>query len=126
MARQVPARIYSYSADGRVIEPITSDGTASNPSPSPDARQLVLDSGEGTDWSSTRGQWDLWTLRLPDGLRTRLTSTAENDWGPAWSPDGRRIAFASGLNRVYALHLIAPDGAGRRVLTRTDRFPDQP
>ena len=121
---KVAARIYSYSADGRTIEPITGEGTFSNPSPAPDGRRLVLDGGEGSDWSSARGQWDLWMLRTSDGTRTRMTSTAANDWGPSWSPDGRWIAFSSGLDRVYALHIIRPDGSDRRALTRTDRYPD--
>ena len=121
---KVGAHLYAYTPDGQSVEAVTPEGFASNPWPSPDGRQLLFDTGDGSSWSSARGEWNLWTLDLASGARTRLTSDGENDWGAAWSPDGRSVAFSSGRNRVYRLVVMAPNGTGRRVLTRTDRLPD--
>ncbi len=41
---------------------------------------------------------------------TRSTSVAERD--PAWSPDGKSIAFFSDASGEYALHVVDPSGAG--------------
>jgi TolB protein len=104
---------------------VTVEGYTSNPAPSPDGRTIVYDTGDGTGWSSANGEWDLWIADANGGAAARrLTAGPSNDWGAAWSPDGGRIAFSSGRNRVYAIVVMAADGSGRRVLTHTDRLPD--
>ena len=56
----------------------------------------------------------------------RLTYMQAEEGLPAWSPDGRRIAFASnrdGNSEVYVMHA---DGSHQRRLTRhpaSDAFP---
>jgi len=40
-----------------------------------------------------------------------------NDWAPAWSPDGRTIAFLSGRNNIYDIYAVNPDGSNTRRLT---------
>jgi TolB protein len=48
------------------------------------------------------------------GLR-RITDTPRtNDSDPAWSPDGKRIAFSEGKGDIYTIKL---DGTGLRQLT---------
>ena len=42
----------------------------------------------------------------------RLTDDVSRDRAPAWSPDGRRIAFYSDRSGVYQLWTIRPDGSG--------------
>ena len=116
-------RIYAYPIAGGAPVPLTVPGFDSNPTLAPDGRTLIVDSGDGTSWASDKGQWDLWTLDLEGGKRTRFTNTAVNDWGAAWSPDGKWLAFSAGLNRTYALTIVAADGSGRRTLTRTDALP---
>jgi len=122
---KVPVRLYAVELARRTVVPIGNEGYESNPWPSQDGRTLVVDTGDGRSWASGAGQWDLWLVEADNRRRTRLTSTDANDWGAAWSPDGKQIVFSSGLNRVYALHVINADGTGRRALTRTDRLPDQ-
>jgi Tol biopolymer transport system component len=41
-----------------------------------------------------------------------------NDWGPAWSADGRRIAYSSGLDDRYEIWVMEKDGTRARRLTR--------
>ncbi|HET9252011.1 MAG TPA: hypothetical protein VFP58_07845 [Candidatus Eisenbacteria bacterium] len=121
---KVPTRIYSFGLEEGDLRAVTKEGQDTNPWPSPQGDRFVFDTGDGSGWSSDRGQWDLWIFRVRDGQRKRLTTGDANDWGAAWSPDGKRLAFSSGRNRVYALHVVLADGSGRRALTRTDRLPD--
>lgn len=51
-----------------------------------------------------------------DGHRTRnLTRAGFRQDGPAWSPDGRLIAFSS----PYGLHVMRSDGSGERSIVRS-------
>jgi len=42
---------------------------------------------------------------------------------PAWSPDGRKIAFESERDTDNGLHVMNADGSGQRMLTRNGRAP---
>ena len=67
--------------------------------------------------------WELYTIR-PDGRDvTRLTRSPGNDGHPAWSFDGRWIAFTSargGFKDEGALWLGNPQGAGDIFVMRSD------
>ncbi len=41
---------------------------------------------------------------------TRLTNNAGNDWDPAWSPDGSRIAFISDRDGTFDIYVIGANG----------------
>ncbi len=60
---------------------------------SPDGRFAAV-----TELESAVGTADIWVCDLERKLRTRFTFDPTNDWYPAFSPDGRRIAFASARN----------------------------
>ena len=48
---------------------------------------------------------------------TRLTNHPATDWGPAWSPDGARIAFASERDDNLEIYVMNADGSGLINLT---------
>jgi TolB protein len=58
----------------------------------------------------------------------RLTTTAGvEDVAPAWSPDGRRIAFGrNGLKAGWHLYLMRPDGTHQRAITGRLSFATEP
>ena len=51
------------------------------------------------------------------GLRN-LTRNPTLDSSPAWSPDGRKIAFVSRRDGRYGIYVMNADGSGQRRLTR--------
>jgi hypothetical protein len=69
---------------------------------------------------------DIYTVN-PDGTKlTKLTadtSTSASEGGPAWSPDGTQIAFASNLHEYdtenYEIYVIDANGRNLKRLTHT-------
>jgi len=81
-------------------------------SPSPSGQRVAVEA---------RG--DIWTLPAKHGTPRNLTrSNGVAERSPAWSPDGRWIAFFSDRSGEYELYLIASDGSGeQRQLTHGSR-----
>jgi dipeptidyl aminopeptidase/acylaminoacyl peptidase len=92
---------------------------------SPDASRVAF--VRGGDPAVSEGQpsaADLWVRALADGRETRLTQGAGVVSSPAWSPDGKRLAFV--MTRVEA-RAEAPDYSGAKILyARGERGPGVP
>jgi Tol biopolymer transport system component/imidazolonepropionase-like amidohydrolase len=108
-------RILPLAAAGLALtvqtpEPVTSvtvsQGTSMAVAVSPDGRRLAIDL-----------QGSLWTLPREGGAATRITDDLHDARQPAWSPDGRRIAFQSYRNGTWDIWTIAPDGSGAAAVT---------
>jgi dipeptidyl aminopeptidase/acylaminoacyl peptidase len=92
----------------------------SEPDLSPDGATIAY-TVTVTNAAEDKQQSDLWRVGYDGGDRTQLTDTPRHDeWAPAWSPDGRWLAFLSdrgeddAQTQVWAL----PAGGGEaRVLT---------
>jgi TolB protein len=60
-------------------------------------------------------------------LTKNLRRAPEGDYAPAWSPDGKRVAFVRAIGRVSNIYLVNVAGGGVQRLTRTfggDQTPD--
>jgi serine/threonine-protein kinase len=89
-------------------------GSYLGPRLSPDGRRV--------SFSSSTGDWDLWTYDVPRGIAGRVPMDGDQS-AALWTPDGSRLTFSSAVKGRYTLFSIAPDGSGSAVpLTATDLF----
>ena len=64
------------------------------PKISPDGRHVVYEESR-TNWEANAFETDLWLADVATGESRLLTMAAKSSSDPAWSPDGRWIAFLS-------------------------------
>ncbi len=86
---------------------------------------------KGTSWFewpgiSPDGRWIAYATeghisRIPTqgGTPTRLTFSEATEASPAWSPDGKRIAYGSNEGGSYKVWIVDADGANRRQFAKT-------
>ncbi|MBJ2183682.1 MAG: PD40 domain-containing protein [Muribaculaceae bacterium] len=60
---------------------------------------------------------DIWTVPTSGGQATRLTSGASYEANPVWSPDGKKIAFASDRNGNMDIYIVDATGGAPVRLT---------
>ncbi|MEO8432778.1 MAG: prolyl oligopeptidase family serine peptidase [Acidobacteriota bacterium] len=76
----------AFSPDGRRLAFVVTDNGR---------RQAAVDQKEtlrhGLGWYGVNA--DIWVSELATNNRRRITGGTGNNWSPAWSPDGRRLAF---------------------------------
>jgi dipeptidyl aminopeptidase/acylaminoacyl peptidase len=82
---------------------------------SPDGRQLVYVLSTA-DWERNRRVSHIWRVNLDGSGSVQLTNGAEGENGPAWSPDGARIAFLArrGAAEETQIFLI-PNSGGEAI-----------
>lgn len=119
-ARDAPApegRIAFYSAREQAYVAVSPDGsprvrlTRRLPSPvalSRDGRRIAFERGGA-----------LWVANADGSRAVRLADTANEDESPAWSADGRRLAFVStGQRGQGGIFVVGADGSGLTSLCR--------
>ena len=129
------AELWVMNPDGSGQTQVTSAGLGccrgdEHPNWSPDGSKIAFSS----DRDSFFGDREIYVVNaggsgLDAGLR-RLTNNSLDDFKPAWSPDGRTIAFTSrpfNANGRAALWVMNADGSGQTQLTTNpadDADPD--
>jgi Tol biopolymer transport system component len=78
---------------------------------SPDGRLIAVGRSDRVG-----GPLNLWIIDPQRNVSTRLTFGVERESNPAWSPDGRRIAFNSTRQGVKSLYDMASTGGDERLL----------
>ena len=132
----------SWSPDGRSIAFSSSHATPENPeiyAVRPDGSGLrrltrtkggveVLGDNGWPRWSpagkrivfssNRTGNGEVWIMRADGSGQRRIAGFAgRDDWAPAFSPDGKQIAFHSlGRGGASSLYVVRPDGTGLRSL----------
>jgi Tol biopolymer transport system component len=128
------ADLFRVNPDGTGLERLTDNQAYDDQAAfSPDGRQLVF--------VTTRngGTADLWTLDLQTNKAKALTSGPGGDFRPAWSSDGKWIAFSSDRGstmpmghgrwehlQLADLYLVHPDGTGLKRITEHGQFCGSP
>jgi len=59
-----------------------------------------------------RGSGDIWTVDLDRGAFSRLTSAPGFENSPAWSPDGKRVAYTSDQGAHPSIYVKSASGTG--------------
>ena len=81
---------------------------------SPDGEKLVF----SRDDDEVSG--DIWTISVKDGALTQITDDPLAEYGPAWSPDGKTIAYVKETiahGKYYSIWLVpAEGGMPRRII----------
>lgn len=121
----VAEQIYVVKASGGSPRKLTNEPKNNigdiEPSWSPDGRKILFSSDHGNS-PNGNNQLDIWMMS-PDGSDLeRVTHTPNRDesW-PAWSPDGRWIAYGSDDSRSEQIYVARPNGSGRRMITHPCR-----
>lgn len=80
------------------------------PAWSPDGRTIAFSRVASEDPHASAGDGELFLVDVETGDERRLTHRPGFDSSPAWSPDGRRIAFHGRVGETFDLFVIDVDG----------------
>jgi serine/threonine protein kinase len=100
------------------VVPITSfPGVEEGASFSPDGNLIAFSSGLRASDPETSGS-DIYVMPVGGSNPLRLTNDPAGSCCPAWSPDGREIAFIRRRGSDSAILAIGPQGGPERILTK--------
>jgi eukaryotic-like serine/threonine-protein kinase len=108
---QANSRLTWFDRSGKPMGTVGEVDNYSNPALSPDGQRVAV--GLRTGQSNPR---DLWIFDLVRHTSTRLTHDEGDDFSPAWSPDGTRIAFSSDRAGVRDLYVKPSSGLAQETL----------
>ena len=113
-AFEVNARALSlFDRSGKVVSPVGSRGIYNQPVLSPDRTRVAVIKADLEKETN-----DLWVIDVASGKEIQITTTKprEGASAPAWSPDGRQVAYVSLRGSRYSIFRKPSDGSGQEEL----------
>ena len=111
--------IYVAATDGSRPRPLTSDPAPDEgPAWSPEGTRIVFTSyrGGADPLMLGDGNAEVFTVGPDDAAPINVTNDPGWDGYPAWSPDGRQIAFSNNNGAEFDLYVMNADGTAKRRL----------
>ena len=136
--------IYTMNVDGTNVRRLTTTpGYDGGPWWSPDGTKIVYrawhppDSAGLADYRGLLAQrmvrpsrMELWVMNADGSDQRQITNLGGANFGPSWTPDGRRIVFSSNYknprSRNFELYLVNLDGSGLEQITNHEEFDGFP
>ncbi len=107
---QEPKQLTWFDRSGKKLGTLGEPAVYFAPTLSPDEKSLAVCRTDPA--TNTTPKRDLWIFDVARGTSRRLTFDPADDCGPAWSPDGSRIAFFSDRRGVREIYQKAANGSG--------------
>ena len=86
---------------------------------SPDGSMVAFTVNE-TNWDDNAYETEVFLARAAGGEPVQLTRAKKSSTAPAWSPDGKWLAFASDRTDKRQIYLISPSGGEARMITNVE------
>jgi TolB protein len=136
--------IYTMNVDGSDVRRLTTTpGYDGGPWWSPDGSRIVYrahhpaDSADLTQYRALLadrvvrpGRMELWVMNADGSDQRQITRLGGANFGPTWTPDGRRILFSSNYrnprSRNFDLYLVDVDGSNLEQVTTNEEFDGFP
>jgi Tol biopolymer transport system component len=124
-------QIFTMNAEGSNLVNLSNDPAAFDDLPawSPDGKKIVFEGLRDSD-NGGSSVGDIYVMDTDPATddATNLTNSPEDEFDPAFSPDGKKIAFQSDRDGNEDIFMINADGTGQINLTKlspkNDTQPD--
>jgi dipeptidyl aminopeptidase/acylaminoacyl peptidase len=128
------SHLYVFDLETKKLDTLTKgDYDEGNPVWSPDGKKLAFVSNRSAD-ADRNGNTDIWVMEATKNAAIKqLTTWQDSDTSPAWSPDGKYIAYLKSQTPGYDIYdqpqlaLVPAEGGSSKILNaKLDRDVSAP